>query len=149
MRKAFVVVCGLLLAAFILQFAFAAVGSFTKPADEGAYALHSVNGRAIIPALTLLTILFAALAKASGRIIGLTFVPLALVILQVLLAVLAKAFTDSAGASTSLSLTVAALHAVNGLIALRVVVAVFQAARRLASPAEQADRRIASPAGAV
>jgi len=36
MRKAFVVSSGLLLAAFALQFVFAAVGAFTKPAEDGA-----------------------------------------------------------------------------------------------------------------
>ena len=84
MRKAFVVVSALLLAAFALQFVFAAVGAFTEPAGDGAYALHSVNGMAVIPALTLLTTLFAALAKAPGRLIGLAILPLGLVVVQAL-----------------------------------------------------------------
>ncbi|GIH02604.1 hypothetical protein Rhe02_06710 [Rhizocola hellebori] len=133
MRRTFVVVSGLLLVAFTLQFVFAAVGAFTKPAGDGSYALHSVNGMAVIPLLSLLTILVAALARAPGRIIGLTVLPLGLVIAQALIALLAKAFTDAAGASTPLSLTIAALHAVNGIIAVHVVVGVLKAARQLAS----------------
>ena len=138
MRKAFVIISTLLLVSFVLQFAFAAVGAFTKPAGEGAYALHSVNGMAVIPVLTLLTTLFAALAKAPGRIIGLAILPLGLVVVQVLIAVLANAFTDAAGASTPVGLTIASLHALNGIVAVHVVVSVLRAARRLAGPAEAA-----------
>jgi Family of unknown function (DUF6220) len=138
MRKAFVIVSALLLASFVLQFVFAAVGAFTKPAGDGAYTLHNVNGMAVIPALTLLTTLFAALAKAPGRLIGLAILPLGLVVVQALIAVLANAFTDAAGASTPLGLTIAGLHAVNGIVAVHVVVSVHRAARKLASPAEAA-----------
>jgi hypothetical protein len=135
MRKALVIVSAVLLASFVLQFVFAAVGAFTKPAGDGAYALHSVNGMAVIPVLTLLTILFAVLAKAPGRLVGLAVLPLGLVVLQALIAMLANAFTDAAGASTPLGLTIAGLHAVNGIVAVHVVVSVHRAARKLASPA--------------
>jgi Family of unknown function (DUF6220) len=137
-RKAFVIVTTLLLVGFVLQFVFAAVGGFTKPAGDGAYTLHSVNGTAVIPALTLLTTLIAALAKAPGRLIGLAILPLGLVVVQALIAALANAFTDAAGASTPLGLTIAGLHALNGIVAVHVVVSVHKGARRLASPAEAA-----------
>jgi hypothetical protein len=133
-RKAFVIASSLLLVAFVLQFVFAAVGAFTKPAGEGAYALHSVTGMAVIPALALLTTLSAALAKAPGRLVGLAILPLGLVVLQALIAGLANAFTDAAGASTPLGLTVGGLHALNGIVAVHVAVSVARAARRLASP---------------
>jgi hypothetical protein len=135
MRKAFVIVSALLLAAFVLQFLFAAVGAFTKPAGDGAYVLHSVNGMAVIPGLNLLTILFAVLAKAPGRAVGLAILPLGLVVVQVLIAALANAFTDAAGATTPVGLVFAGLHALNGIIAVHVVVSVNQAARKLARPA--------------
>lgn len=135
MRKALVVVTTVLLVAFVLQFVFAAVGAFTKPAGEGAYALHSVTGTAVIPVLTLLTVLFAVLAKAPGRLIGLAILPLGLVVLQALIAMLANALTDAAGASTPFGLAIAGLHALNGIIAVHVVVAVHQGARKLSSPA--------------
>jgi Family of unknown function (DUF6220) len=138
MRKAFVIASFLLLFAFVLQFAFAAVGAFTKPAGDGAYALHSVNGMAVIPALTLLTTLLAALAKAPGRLIGLAILPLGLVVVQVLIAMLSNAFTDDAGASTPLGLTIASLHALNGIVAVHVVVNVVRGARKLARPVEAA-----------
>jgi hypothetical protein len=138
MRKTFVVVSALLLASFVLQFAFAAVGAFTKPTGDGAYTLHSVNGMAVIPALTLLTILLAALAKAPGRLIGLAVLTLGLVVMQALIAALANAFTDAAGTSTPLGLTFAGLHALNGIVAVHVVVSVLRAARQLPSPARAA-----------
>ncbi|GAA4563833.1 hypothetical protein GCM10023176_08580 [Micromonospora coerulea] len=134
MRKAFVIVSALLLVSFALQFVFAAVGAFTKPAGDGAYALHSVTGMAVIPVLTLLTILFAALAKAPGRLVGLATLPLGLVVVQALIAGLANGSTDAAGASTPFGLTIAGLHAVNGIIAVHVVVNVLRAARQLARP---------------
>ncbi|MEH0824356.1 MULTISPECIES: DUF6220 domain-containing protein [unclassified Micromonospora] len=134
MRKAFVVFSALSLAAFALQFIFAAVGAFTKPAGDDAYTLHSVNGMVVIPVLTLLTILFAVLAKAPGRIVGLAALPLGLVVVQALIAGLANGSTDAAGASTPFGLTIAGLHALNGIIAVHVVVSVHQAARKLANP---------------
>ncbi|MGC5021379.1 DUF6220 domain-containing protein [Micromonospora sp. DT47] len=135
MRKAFVIVSTLLLVSFVLQFLFAAVGAFTKPAGDGAYALHSINGMAIIPVLTLLTILLAVLAKAPGRLVGLAVLPLGLVVVQALVAALANGSTDAAGASTPFGLTIAGLHALIGIVAVHVVVSVSQAARKLARPA--------------
>ncbi|TDC34074.1 hypothetical protein E1211_18100 [Micromonospora sp. 15K316] len=142
MRKALVVASLLLLVAFALQFVFAAVGAFTKPADESAYTLHSITGMAVIPVLTLLTILLAALARAPGRVVGMAVLPLGLVVLQALLAMFANAFTDAAGASTPIGLTVAGLHAVNGIVAVHVVVGLHRAARQLADPAPAAAARV-------
>lgn len=133
MRKALVIVSGVLLAAFALQFVFAAVGAFTKPAGDDAFWLHSFNGMAVIPLLTILTILFAALARAPGRLIGLSALTFGLVILQPLIAMLANAFTDASGASTVLSLVVAGLHAVNAIIVVHVVVMIMRGARQLAA----------------
>ncbi|GIE99464.1 DUF6220 domain-containing protein [Paractinoplanes rishiriensis] len=134
MRKAFSIVSGVLIVAFAFQFVFAAVGAFTKPADDGAYALHSITGMAVIPILTLLTVLLAALAKAPGRVIGLAALPFGLVVLQALLAGLAKGFTDESGSSTVVGLVVGGLHAVNGIVAVHVAVGVARAARRLGEP---------------
>jgi hypothetical protein len=135
MRKAFVISSGVLLAAFALQFVFAAVGAFTKPAGgDGSYRLHSITGMAVIPALTLLTIVFAALAKAPGKLIGLTALPLGLVVLQALLAALANGLTDASGQTTTAGLIVGGLHALNGIIAVHIVVAVMRGARKLGEP---------------
>ncbi|GAA0578760.1 hypothetical protein GCM10010172_74540 [Paractinoplanes ferrugineus] len=143
MRRAFVIAGGLLLLALSLQFVFAAVGAFTRPAADGSYVLHTVNGSAVIPALTVLTVLLAALARAPGRLIALAALPLGLVILQMLLAAMAKGLTDDAGGSTTVGLIIGGLHAVNGIVAVHVVLGVTRAARRLelsaASPAAGAE----------
>nr|WP_221373981.1 DUF6220 domain-containing protein [Actinoplanes polyasparticus] len=133
MRRAFVVVSTVTLIVFAFQFVFAAVGAFTEPSGDSAYALHRITGMAVIPALTLLTTLFAVLAKAPGRLVGLAILPLGLNLLQALLAALPDAFADESGRSTVVSLIFGALHAVNGIIAVHVVVRVVRDAGRLAA----------------
>ncbi|MFI5892230.1 DUF6220 domain-containing protein [Actinoplanes sp. NPDC051513] len=136
MRKALVIASSLLLVAFALQFVFAAVGAFAKPAGgDGDYALHSITGMAVIPALTVLTTVLALLSRAPGRVVGLAILPLGVVLLQVLLAALANGLTDDAGASTPVALIIGGLHAVNGIVAVHFVVALVRAARKLAAPA--------------
>ncbi|RQX01931.1 DUF6220 domain-containing protein [Micromonospora inaquosa] len=147
MRKAFVAITALTLVAFALQFILAAVGGFTKPAGDDAYALHSVNGMVVIPVLTVLTAVFAALAKAPGRLIGLAVLPIGLVVLQPLIATLANAFTDASGVSTPLGLTIGGLHALNGIIAVHVVVGVHRAARKLDEPVPAGAGRLLTPEG--
>ena len=150
MRRAFVVVSTVTLIVFAFQFVFAAVGAFTEPSSDSAYALHGITGMAVIPALTLLTTLFAALAKAPGRLVGLAILPLGLTVLQALLAALPEAFADESGSSTVVGLIFGALHAVNGIIAVHVVVRVVRGANRLAAagpsdPAPAGAPETASP----
>ena len=150
MRRAFVVVSTVTLIVFAFQFVFAAVGAFTEPSSDSAYALHGITGMAVIPALTLLTTLFAALAKAPGRLVGLAILPLGLTLLQALLAALPEAFADESGSSTVVGLIFGALHAVNGIIAVHVVVRVVRGANRLAAagpsdPAPTGAPETASP----
>jgi hypothetical protein len=136
MRRAFVVVSSITLTVFALQFVLAAVGAFTKPSSEDAYAWHRLTGMAVIPALVLLTTLLAVLAKAPGRLVGLAVLPLGLTFLQVVLAALTGTFADAAGGSTTLSLVIGGLHAVNGIVAVHVVAGVVRGASRLARPVE-------------
>ena len=128
MRRAFVVAGHALFLVFGLQFVFAAVGAFADPGDDNAYVVHSITGMAVLPALTLATTLLAVLAKAPGKLVALAVLPLGLILLQVLLAGLADAF---GGVATSV---VGGLHAVNGIIAVHVAVAVARGAARLAEP---------------
>jgi len=134
MRKVFVAVSFLLLASLVLQMYFAAVGAFTKPAGDDAFALHSINGMAVIPVLSLLATLFAALSRAPGKLIGMSILPLGLVIVQVLIVVISKAFDDAAGNSSPVGLAIAGLHALNGMAAMGVAAGVLSGARRLAKP---------------
>src|SRR4051812_31787296 len=94
---------------------FAAVGAFDKPQDDDSFALHSATGMMVIPLLSLLATVVAAIARVPGRQIGLTILPLGLVIVQMLIIALGGAFDDSTGNTTPLSLAVLGLHALNGM----------------------------------
>ncbi|MFF0306333.1 DUF6220 domain-containing protein [Streptosporangium sp. NPDC004379] len=139
MRKVYVVLAGLLLASVVVQFYFAAVGAFDRPMEEGSFALHDTFGMMAIPILSLLATVAAALAKAPGRLIGFTLLPLGLVIVQVLIVVLGRALNDDTGYTTTAGLAVLGLHAINGLAVMGAAGSVLRRARALA----------AAPAGAA
>lgn len=84
---AFVVVSTMLAAATVLQLYLAGVGVFSDPTD-GLFAVHGWNGRIVLPLLVLLTILFAALAKAGKGTVWMSVIVLGLLILQTLIFVL-------------------------------------------------------------
>lgn len=130
MRRIYVVLVGLLLASGGLQFYFAAVGAFTKPQTEDSFALHTLNGRMVFPILAILATIAAALAKAPGKLIGLTILPLGLGIVQVLIIVLGNVIGGATEQRTTpLALAILGLHAVNGMIILGVTGNVMRQAR--------------------
>jgi hypothetical protein len=134
MRRVYVVLVGLLLASGVLQFYFAAVGAFTRPQTDDAYSLHLTNGRVIFPLLAVLAIGAAALARAPGRLIGLTSLPLALAIGQTLIVVLGRAIGGAtAQRTTPVALALLGLHAINAMIIMGVTSAVLGRARALLS----------------
>jgi hypothetical protein len=133
MRKVFVAICGLLLLAILVQFFFAGMGAFDKPRDDDSFAAHRAFGNMIIPLLSLLLIVAAALAKAPGRLIGLAAVPLGLTILQILIVVLGRAVAGGEDSDTSGgSLVILGLHAVNALIMMGVAGTIMRQARMFA-----------------
>jgi hypothetical protein len=141
-RKAYVTLVGLMVLAVVAQFYFAAVGAFAKPQDDQSFALHLMDGMMIIPVLSLLATLVAALARAPGRLIGLTAAPIGLIVLQILITEVGK----NLGASTEDSTTPAALaflglHAINGLAIMAVAGITMRRARQFA-----ATPRTAGPA---
>src|ERR687888_294827 len=56
MRRIYTVVAGLLLAAVVVQFYFAAVGAFAKPQTDSSYALHSINGMMVIVQMLIIAL---------------------------------------------------------------------------------------------
>ena len=78
MRRVFQVITVVLLVAEVIQFYFAAFGVFTAPANDSQFVLHQMNGRVVLPLLCLLVIAAAALARAPGRLIGFSAIPLGL-----------------------------------------------------------------------
>ncbi|WP_169948487.1 DUF6220 domain-containing protein [Microbispora sp. H11081] len=134
MRKVYAAIAGLLLAAAVFQMYLAAVGAFDKPQDDSSFALHTMNGMMIIPVLSLVATAAAAAAKAPGRQIGMTVLPLGLIIVQSLIVVVGRLFDDSTGNTTTLSLVILGLHAINGMAIIGVCEFVFRRARQLAWP---------------
>lgn len=140
MRRAYVVLAGLMVLAVVAQFYFAAVGAFAKPQDDQSFALHLTDGMMIIPALSLLATLVAALARAPGRLIGLTALPIGLIVLQVLITEVGKnlgASTDDA--TTPAALAFLGLHAINGLAIMAVVGITMRQARKFAATPPTAE----------
>jgi hypothetical protein len=133
-RKVYAAIAGLLLAAAAVQMYFAAVGAFDKPRDDSSFVLHSMNGMMVIPVLSLVAAAAAAAAKAPGRQIGLTVLPLGLVVVQVLIVEVGGLFDDSTGNTTPLSLAILGLHAINGMAVIGACELVFRRARQFAWP---------------
>jgi hypothetical protein len=144
MRRVYVVVQGLVVVALVVQFYLAAVGAFDRPQTDDSFALHSENGMLVIPVLILLATLAAALARAPGRLIGLTIAPLGLLVVQVLIVVLGNAVAGGDQDPTSAdSLAILGLHAVNGMVMIGFAAMVLGRARAL--PAKSVAERRPTP----
>jgi hypothetical protein len=135
MRRVYFALSILLLAAVVAQFYFAAVGAFAKPRDDSSFALHSLTGMMILPALSVLATVAAALARAPGRLIALSILPFGLVVVQVLIIVLGNAIGGATeDRTTPVALAILGLHAINGLAIMGVSGQVVRQARMLTAP---------------
>jgi hypothetical protein len=132
MRKVYVTLTGLLVVSVVIQFYFAAFGVFTAPANDSQFILHTTNGRFILPLLCLLSIGAAALAKAPGKLIGLTAIPFGLLIMQTVLFLIAGLIGSSPEKTNVAGQIILGLHALNGLAILGVSIMLFVRARRFA-----------------
>jgi hypothetical protein len=148
-RRVYTALTFLLLLAVLVQFYFAAVGAFTKPQKDNSFVLHSVTGTLVIPLLSLLATIVAALARAPGRLIGLSILPLGLVVVQVLIIVLGDAVSGSADNTTPAGVAILGLHAINGLAILGVSGLLFRRARMLAGAPRDATVTSAPAAAAT
>jgi hypothetical protein len=148
-RRTYTALAGLLLLATLAQFYFAAVGAFAKPQNDDSYALHNINGMMVIPAVSLLATIAAALAKAPRRLVGLTILPLGLVVVQVLIVELGRAVSGGTeDKTTAAGLVILGLHAINGLAIMAVSGLVLRRARAFATePA--ASTQVAAAAGSA
>jgi hypothetical protein len=141
MRRAFQVVTVLLLVAVVIQFYFAAFGVFTQPANDSQFVLHQMNGRVVLPALCLLVIAAAALARAPGRLIGFSALPLGLLTVQIVLFLVAGLLGSTEEKTNLAGQIILGLHAINGLAILGVTIVLVRRASRLAA----AGRTAVSP----
>ncbi|MFF2621901.1 DUF6220 domain-containing protein [Oerskovia jenensis] len=143
MRKTFLVISVLVVVAVVMQFYFAAVGVFSDPDDE-LFAIHGTSGRIVLPLLMILSIVFAALAKAGRRTVWLAVLGFGLLLFQTILFILTGVLTGSEpppGEVTTAGTIMLGFHALNGLAILGVTGTVASRARALV-----ADGRVPSPA---
>src|SRR5262249_24413799 len=112
-------------------FYFAAVGAFAKPQQDSSYAMHDITGTLIIPLIAILATVDALVARAPGRLVGLTILPVALVILQLLIVGVGRALGDGDD-TTPVALGVLGLHALNGLAIMGVAGTVLARSRAFA-----------------
>jgi hypothetical protein len=117
----------------VIQFYFAAFGVFTAPANDSQFILHQMNGRVVLPLLCLLVIAAAALARAPGRLIGFSAIPLGLLVLQIVLFVIAALAGASPEKTNVAGQLILGLHAVNGLAILAVTSLLVLRASRFAA----------------
>lgn len=146
MRKVFFGFTVLMFVSVIAQFYFATFGAFERPtpafgAEDAAIMPHILNGTMVLPLLSILTTIAAAVAKAGGRLILLSITPLLLVVVQLFvifeLAGLLGATEDS---TSTASLVVLGFHALDGVVILWASVVLLKKARALtkAAPAPAA-----------
>ncbi|BDZ44340.1 DUF6220 domain-containing protein [Naasia aerilata] len=116
MRRVFQVVTVLLAASAALQLYFAAVGVFSSEEND-PFALHTTNGRIVLPILVLLTILCAALAHAGRRTIWITVIVFVLLVFQTLFILIPSLIfgVEPGGDNVpAVATALMALHGING-----------------------------------
>jgi hypothetical protein len=135
-RKVYFFVTVLLLISVVFQFYFAALGVFgPQGEDDNLYVFHSVNGQFVLPVLSLLAVLFAALSRAGARTVWLSALPILLVAVQILLFILAGAIGGGTeDTPTVASAIVLGLHAVNAIAILGTIITLMTRARARAFP---------------
>lgn len=139
MRRLYLALAGLLLFAVFAQFYLAATGGFDRPRDDESFALHMIVGTMVVPAISLLATVVAALARAPGRLVGLTILPVGLVVLQILIGAVARTLFGGTDEETTVGGQIFfGLHAINGLAILAVASMVFAGARTLLTTSQAA-----------
>lgn len=140
-QYAFAIVTSLLLASTVLQIYLAGVGVFGHQGQE-SFAAHAMNGRVALPLLVLLSILFAALARAGRRTIWLTVLALGLLAMQTLIFVI-TGLIFNVGPDTPNppigAVLMASLHPLNGLILMGVADALMRRGWRAVRAGTTAD----------
>lgn len=132
MRKVFAGLATLLMLAVVAQFFFAASGAFDTASNEESFSMHRTLGYVIVLVAVVL-VLFAALARMPGRLIGLTGLVAGLTVLQPVIRALADAIGETGSDTSTAGALVFGLHALNGLAIMAVVGTVVRQARALSS----------------
>lgn len=116
-----------------LQFFLAGYGAIGSGSPDESFSLHIMNGR-VIAVVALLGILFAALARSGGKLVGLAAGVFGLVVLQSLIALVSVA-------GTTPGQIIFGFHAINALMIMGLAEASGRLAKQLVAdrgPAEAA-----------
>ncbi|WP_431893466.1 DUF6220 domain-containing protein [Nonomuraea sp. bgisy101] len=140
MRKVLVVFTVIQLALVVLQFYLATYGAFETPRpsnpEAAAIGWHVMNGFILIPAVSLITTIIAAIARAPGKLIGTCAAPIVLVAVQMFvlfpLAELAGATQEK---TSPASLYVLGFHAIVGVLLLGAAISAWRGAQAHAKTA--------------
>lgn len=134
MRKTYLVVTSLLLTSGVLQLFFAGYMFFQNTHQESVEAgvFHSANGQYVLRSLALLSIIFAALARAGSKNIWMATGIFLLSWLQLFIFILGGMLTGSSEDHvTPAGSWLIALHPVNGLLIIFISYWLFRRARAL------------------
>lgn len=141
MRKAYFVITVLLLIAVVIQFYFAALGVFGPQGEtDNLYLFHRINGSAVLPLLTVLAVLFAALSRAGTRTVWLSALPILLIAVQYLIFIVGGLVGGGDEDNPTVgSAVILGLHALNALAIMGTVITLMGRARaRAFGPDEKA-----------
>lgn len=106
-----------------VQFFLAGYGAIAAGSPDEAFSLHIMNGR-LIAVVALLGILFAALARSGGKLVGFMAGAFGLVVLQSLIALVSVAGTVPGQ-------IIFGFHAINALMIMGVVEAAGRLTKKL------------------
>lgn len=122
-----------------LQFFLAGYGAIGSGSPDESFSLHIMNGR-VIAVVALLGILFAALARAGGKLVGMSAGVLGLVLLQSVIALVSVA-------GTTPGQIIFGFHAINALMIMGLAEASGRLAKQLIEDRKPASTE-AAPAAA-
>ena len=106
-----------------IQFFLAGYGAIGTGSPDESFSLHIMNGR-VIAVVALLGILFAALARSGGKLVGLAAGVFGLVVLQSLIALVSVA-------GTTPGQIIFGFHAINALMIMGLAEASGRLAKQL------------------
>lgn len=144
MRKVFIGLMAVLMVGVTVQFFLAASGAFDPAPPDESFGLHRGLGFLIL-LLALVATAVGALARMPGNVVGRSGLVLGLVVLQPVIAGIARAVADSDDGSTAGQM-VFGLHGVNGLVIMGLVATTLRRSRAVAPGPDDLPEGLASPA---
>lgn len=135
MKKVVTGLAALQMLAIAIQFFLAAMGAFDSAPTEEAFGSHKALGFGIL-ILGIVVTIAAAVARMPGRVIGLAGLATALLVVQMVIAEIAKGIGDGSTAGG----IVFGLHGVNGVAIMIVTAALMRRSRQLAAEPAEAGR---------